>query len=146
MASYVPEGWNKTCTLPVYTPLDISPSTPWGVILRTNDSLVAMDYCCGDNSVNLMNDCYLWCTLPSTILNEAKIPATSHESNTSALIRVFKDCLNDHGRNSSLGGFTVANYPVGYPGLITNAAPAKRTSMGLGGFLVASIIIVGAVL
>ncbi|KAL7620664.1 hypothetical protein AAE478_009659 [Parahypoxylon ruwenzoriense] len=86
-----------------------------------NTSDPAITACCAPNSVNLINDCYLWCEVPPTF------------ANNSANAPAFQECVTQHGGNT-----TIIVVGVGNTGARTMSLAGSITTAVLVGFLCAT--------
>ncbi|KAI1080123.1 hypothetical protein F5B20DRAFT_540872 [Whalleya microplaca] len=78
-------GANKTCSadsLPDFQQLHIVGDITVGMVPRDNGTEAAMAACCAPNSVNLVDDCVLWCQLSDELADGSN----------------FAQCLVNNGR------------------------------------------------
>ncbi|KAI2620119.1 hypothetical protein GGS26DRAFT_313090 [Hypomontagnella submonticulosa] len=110
-------GGNKTCninSLPASESLGIASDITVGFVPRDNQTEEAMARCCSPNTVNLVDDCVLWCELPDQLAADQI---------------AFNTCLRQTWNESGISG-------------IHKASTAAVTSPNLGG-LGMLILIVG---
>jgi len=98
---------------------------PIAYIPMTNDSYGGMSEVCSPNSVNLYNDCILWCELPEEFMDSYK------ESGSKDFGFFFVDRLRATGMNmsqvsisSAVSAAPVAGHPPSIVGLGTLALAA----------------------
>ncbi|KAK4100090.1 hypothetical protein N658DRAFT_497562 [Parathielavia hyrcaniae] len=106
---------NTTCTgtampdihnLPV--PQDIN------VMVTSNVNLTAsrmgMEACCQPNTVNAIDDCYLWCEIPASFLNGTNKDGAANQMQTCV-------SLNSTGKGRGITGFQLNGSAAARPGM-----------------------------
>ncbi|KAI0385302.1 hypothetical protein F5Y04DRAFT_182956 [Hypomontagnella monticulosa] len=96
-------GGNQTCNinaLPSFESLGIASDINVGMVSWDNQTVDAMERCCGRNSVNLVHDCVLWCEVPDNLPDSTS----------------FNICLRRTWNESGIFGYHKASAATSVPG------------------------------
>lgn len=99
-------GANKTCdpgALSGFESLPIPSDLTVGMVPRDNVTEYAMSVCCGTNSVNLVDDCVLWCELPPN--------TKANANNASDAEAQFTSCVSNLRKSFGIIGTHTASAP-----------------------------------
>ncbi|RYP10335.1 hypothetical protein DL765_008145 [Monosporascus sp. GIB2] len=108
-------------SIPAFGGLGLPADINIGLTPRSNQSMEAMQICCAPNTVNVVQNCTLWCELPPAFMERV-------ERSGEPIPWQLSECFKSSGVNVS---DVVAT--SGHPAEESSAIPrAKSTTVGLG--------------